>query len=61
MTATPRPQRLDVAAPERRLRDVDVAAVTSSQARAQVGVQAGTSVLAQANTAPQGALALLRG
>jgi flagellin len=61
VTATLQTQRLNVAAAESRIRDVDVADETSSQARAQVGVQAGTSVLAQANTAPQGALALLRG
>jgi flagellin len=61
VTATLQTQRLNVASAESRIRDVDVAEETSSQARAQVGMQAGTSVLAQANTAPQGALALLRG
>ena len=61
VTATLQTQRLNVAAAESRIRDVDVAEETSSQARAQVGSQAGTSVLAQANTAPQGALSLLRG
>lgn len=54
-------QRLNATAAESRIRDVDVAQESSAQARAQVGAQAGVSVLAQANMAPQGALSLLRG
>lgn len=42
-----------------RIRDVDVAEETSKLARTQVMVQAGVSVLAQANQAPQVALKLL--
>ncbi len=61
VVSTLQTQRLDLSSAEGRIRDVDVAEETSFQARAQVGIQAGTSVLAQANTAPRGALALLRG
>ena len=42
-----------------RIRDVDVAEETSKMARTQVLMQAGVSVLAQANQAPQIALKLL--
>jgi flagellin len=42
------------------IRDVDVAGETSVLARAQVLLQAGTSVLAQANQQPNLSLALLR-
>jgi len=42
-----------------RIRDVDVAEETSKMARANVLMQAGVSVLAQANQAPQMALKLL--
>ncbi len=42
-----------------RIRDVDVAEETSKLARTQVMLQAGVSVLAQANQAPQMALKLL--
>jgi flagellin len=41
------------------IRDVDVASETSKLARSQVLLQAGTSVLVQANQAPQVALSLL--
>jgi flagellin len=41
------------------IRDVDVASETSNLARSQVLLQAGTSVLVQANQAPQIALSLL--
>jgi len=41
------------------IRDVDVASETSNLARSQVLLQAGTSVLVQANQAPQVALSLL--
>lgn len=43
-----------------RIRDVDVAEETSKMSRAQVLMQAGVSVLAQANQAPQIALKLLQ-
>jgi len=43
-----------------RIRDVDVAEETSKMARTQVMQQAGVSVLAQANQAPQLALKLLQ-
>ena len=42
-----------------RIRDVDVASETSSFARSQVLVQAGVSMLAQANSTPMSALQLL--
>ena len=45
---------------ESRIRDVDMAAETVSFTKAQILQQAGTSILAQANQAPQGVLSLLR-
>jgi flagellin len=51
----------NLTASESRIRDTDVAEETSNMVRAQILTQAGTSVLAQANQVPQGALALLRG
>ncbi|MBI5903607.1 MAG: flagellin FliC [Deltaproteobacteria bacterium] len=45
---------------ESRIRDADFAYETSIYTRNQIMVQAGTSVLAQANTLPQQALTLLR-
>ncbi|MCC7108107.1 MAG: flagellin FliC [Deltaproteobacteria bacterium] len=48
-----------VAASNSRIRDVDVAAETAEMSKAQILVQAGVSVLAQANQAPQVALKLL--
>lgn len=50
----------NLAASESRIRDVDMAAEMVKFTRAQVLRQAGTSVLAQANQAPQGVLSLLR-
>ncbi len=47
-------------AAESRIRDADFAAETAIYTRNQIMVQAGTSVLAQANTLPQQALTLLR-
>lgn len=47
-------------ASEARIRDADVAKESAALMRAQILVQAGTSVLSQANTAPQTALNLLR-
>jgi len=46
---------------ESRIRDVDVAEETSNMSRSQVLLQAGVSVLAQANQLPQVALKLLQG
>jgi flagellin len=51
--------RLNLSAANSRIRDVDVAAETSSLARNQVLSQAGVSVLAQANQLPNLALNLL--
>ncbi len=48
-----------LAAANSRIRDVDVAEETSRMARTQVMMQAGVSVLAQANQSPQIALKLL--
>jgi flagellin len=44
-----------------RIMDTDFAAETANLTRAQILQQAGTAMLAQANAAPQGVLALLRG
>jgi flagellin len=49
----------NLAAAESRIRDVNVAEETSNLSRSQVLMQAGVSVLAQANQAPQYALKLL--
>jgi flagellin len=43
-----------------RIRDVDVAAETANMTRANILVQAGVSILAQANASPQAALKLLQ-
>ena len=51
----------NLSASESRIRDADVAEETSNMVTAQILTQAGTSVLSQANQAPQGALSLLRG
>lgn len=50
----------NVSAAESRIRDADVAFETSLFVRNQILVQAGTSILAQANLLPQQALALLQ-
>jgi flagellin len=52
--------RLNIAAANSRIRDVDVADETSSMSKNQVLSQAGVSVLAQANQLPQLAAQLLR-
>lgn len=52
--------RTNLAAANSAIRDVDVAEETSQLARSQVLLQAGASVLTQANQAPQLALSLLR-
>jgi flagellin len=46
---------------ESRIRDVDMAAEMVNLTKLQILQQAGTSMLAQANTAPQSVLSLLRG
>lgn len=50
----------NLSAANSRIRDVDVAEETASLTRSQILTQAGVSVLAQANQAPQVALSLLR-
>jgi flagellin len=49
----------NLTASQSRIADADVAAETTHMVSAQILTQAGTSVLAQANQAPQGALSLL--
>jgi flagellin len=51
--------RENVTASESAIRDADFAVETAALTRAQILVQAGTSVLAQANSAPQQVLSLL--
>jgi len=51
----------NVTASESAIRDADFAEETSKMTRAQILVQANTSVLAQANSSPQNVLSLLRG
>jgi flagellin len=51
--------RTNLSAANSSIRDVDIASETSQLARSQVLMQAGTSVLAQANQAPQLALPLI--
>jgi flagellin len=51
---------LNTSAAESRIKDVDVATATSSLSSEQVLIQAGASVLAQANQVPQVALKLLQ-
>jgi flagellin len=53
--------RTNLSASTSRIRDLDVAEETAQLARNQVLMQAGTSVLAQANTLPRMALSLLGG
>ena len=43
-----------------RIQDADFAAETANLSRSQILQQAGTAMVAQANQAPQGVLALLR-
>jgi flagellin len=50
----------NVTASESAIRDADFAEETAKMTRAQILVQANTSVLAQANSAPQNVLSLLR-
>ena len=51
--------RTNLQAANSAIRDVDVASETAQMARSQVLMQAGTSILSQANQAPQLALSLL--
>ncbi len=51
----------NVTASESDIRDADFASETAAMTRAQILVQATTSVLAQANASPQNVLALLKG
>ena len=51
----------NLSAADSRIRDVDVAEESSKLTRAQILIQAGVSVLAQANQAPQVALKLISG
>ncbi len=53
--------RVNMSAANSRIRDVDVADETATLSRQQVLSQGGAAILAQANQAPQLALALLRG
>jgi len=50
----------NTAAAESAIRDADFATETASMTRASILVQAATTVLRQANAAPQNALALLQ-
>jgi flagellin len=50
----------NLSAAQSRIADADIAAETANMTRANILVQAGTSILAQANQAPQAALSLLR-
>lgn len=54
-------QLTNLAAAESRIRDADLAAEAANLTKAQILMQAGTAALAQANSAPQAVLALLRG
>lgn len=49
------------AAAESGIKDADLASEAANLSKAQILVQAGTAALAQANSAPQALLALLRG
>ena len=51
----------NISASESRIRDVDMAQEMVTYTRNQIMTQAGTAMLAQANSAPQGVLQLLRG
>jgi flagellin len=59
VTATIRTASENISAANSRIKDVDVAEETSALSRAQILVQAGISVLSQANQMPQMALKLL--
>jgi flagellin len=52
---------LNMSASQSRIQDTDFAAETANMTRGQILQQAGTAILAQANSLPNGVLALLRG
>ena len=54
-------QVTNIAAAESRIRDADLAEEAANLTKAQIILQAGIAALAQANSAPQAVLALLRG
>jgi flagellin len=54
-------QLSNLAASESRIRDADLAAEAANLTKAQIVLQAGIAALAQANSAPQAILTLLRG
>jgi len=54
-------QLTNIAAAESRIRDADLAQEAANLSKAQIVLQAGIAALAQANSAPQQVLALLRG
>jgi|HigsolmetaAR202D_1030399.scaffolds.fasta_scaffold00544_13 Flagellin and related hook-associated proteins len=54
-------QLSNIAAAESRIRDADLAAEAANLTKAQIAIQAGIAALAQANSAPNAVLALLRG
>ena len=54
-------QLTNIAAAESRIRDADLAQEAANLTKAQIVLQAGIAALAQANSAPQAVLALLRG
>ena len=51
----------NISAAKSRIVDADFAAETANLTKAQILQQAGTAMLAQANTVPQAALTLLQG
>lgn len=54
-------QLTNLAASESRIRDADLASEAANLTKAQISLQAGVAALAQANSAPQAILSLLRG
>jgi flagellin len=54
-------QSTNMAAAESRIRDADLASEAANMTKAQILLQAGVAALAQANSAPQQVLTLLRG
>jgi flagellin len=54
-------QLTNLAASESRIRDADLAQEAANLSKAQILIQAGVAALAQANSAPQQVLSLLRG
>ncbi len=54
-------QVTNISAAESRIRDADLATEAANLTKAQITLQAGVAALAQANSAPQQILSLLRG